>query len=108
MITEIELSEIVSQLLLKSCKPYEEIKNSYLRSIGDFIEQRDSSCRVSLNDCSYYTFQSRSPQRIIIGDESIAIRGLNTPMMKALIKQYQPNNRVAQKIDEAVANISEK
>lgn len=108
MITEIELSEIVSQLLSKSSKPYEEIKNSYLRSIGDFIEQSDSSCRVSLNDCSYYTFQSRSPQRIIIGNESISIRGLKTPIMQALIRQYQPNKHVAKIIDEAVASLSAK
>ena len=108
MITEIELSEIVSQLLSKSGKPYVRFENSYIRRIGDLIEQKDSSCRVSLNDCSYFTFQSRNPRRIIIDDDSISIRGLNTPMMQALIKQYQPNQHVAKIINDAVASIAQK
>lgn len=105
MITEIELSEIVSQLLSKSKNAYEVYQYSYLRSIGDYIEKSDSSYRVSLNECSYHTFQNRSPHRIIIEDKQITIRGLNTPIMKALICQYTPNRRIADKIEEAVAKI---
>ena len=106
MITEIELSEIVSQLLSNSSEPCVRYDYSYLRRIGDYIEQSDSSCRVSLNECSYHTFQSRSPRRIIVEDSRITIRGIKTPMMQALISQYTPNQRVAEKIKEAVASIS--
>lgn len=108
MITEIELSEIVSQLLSKSSKTYEVYEYSYLRSIGDYIEKSDSSCRVSLNTCSYHTFQSRSPRRIILEGKQITIRGLQTPVIRALISQYTPNKRVADKIEEAVAKLSAK
>lgn len=108
MITEIELSEIVSQLLSKSSKPVEVYEYSYLRRIGDYIEKNDSSYRVSLNTCSYHTFQSRSPRRISIEGKQITIRGLQTPVMKALISQYTPNKRVADKIEEAVAKLSAK
>lgn len=108
MITEIELSEIVSQLVSKSNNTFEVYDYSYLRSIGDYIEQNDSSCRVSLNECSYHTFQSRSPHRIIVEDRRITIRGLKTPSMKAVICQYTPNKRVAEKIEQAIKFVKAK
>lgn len=108
MITEIELSEIVSQLASKSKKQIEIYKYSYLRSIGDYIEKNDSSCRVSMNTCSYHTFQSRSPRRIVVEEERIIVRGLQTPIMKAVISQYTPNKRVAEKIEEAIKKLKVK
>ena len=108
MITEIELSEIVSQLASKSKKQIEIYEYSYLRSIGDYIEKNDSSCRVSMNTCSYHTLQSRSPRRIIVEEERIIVRGLQTPIMKAVISQYTPNNRVAEKIEEAIKTLKVK
>lgn len=108
MITEIELSEIVSQLASKSTKQIEIYEYSYLRSIGNYIEKNDSSCRVSMNTCSYHTFQSRSPRRIVVEEERIIVRGLQTPIMKAVISQYTPNNRVAEKIEEAIKTLKVK
>lgn len=108
MITEIELSEIVSQLVSKSKNQMEVYEYSYLRGIADYIEKNDSSYRVSLNTCSYHTFQSRSPRRIVVEEKRITIKGLQTPIMRALISQYTPNKSVAEKIEEAVANLSAK
>ena len=105
MIIKIELSEIVSQLLSKSKKEAEVYDCSYIRKLGDFIESKDSSCRVSLNNCSYQTFQSRSPRCITTTGGKIIIRGLKNPTMKALINQYTPNKIVAGKIEDAVMNV---
>lgn len=105
MITEIEVSEIVSQLASKSKNQIEAYDYTYLRKIGDYIEKNDSSCRVSMNTCSYHTFQSRSPRRIVVEEERIIVRGLQTPTMKAVIRQYTPNNRVAEKIEEAIQKV---
>lgn len=105
MITEIEVSEIVSQLASKSKNQIEVYEYSYLRKIGDYIEKNDSSCRVSMNTCSYHTFQSRSPRRIVVEEEKIIVRGLQTPIMKAVISQYTPNSCVAEKIEEAVQKV---
>ena len=106
MITKIELSEIVSQLLSKSRKKTEVYDCAYIRKLGDFIESKDSSYRVSLNNCSYQTFKSRSPRCITTTDGKIIIKGLKNPMMKALINQYTPNKIVAMKIQDAVLNVS--
>lgn len=106
MITKIELSEIVSQLLSNSKKKTEVYDCAYIRKLGDFIESKDSSYRVSLNNCSYQTFRSRSPRCITTTDGKIIIKGLKNPMMKALINQYTPNKIVAGKIQDAVLNVS--
>ena len=61
-----------------------------------------------MNTCSYHTFQSRSPRRIVVEEERIIVRGLQTPIMKAVISQYTPNNRVAEKIEEAIKTLKVK
>ena len=108
MITEIEVSEIVSQLASKSKNQIEVYEYSYLREIGNYIEKNDSSCRVSMNTCSYHTFQSRSPRRIFVEEKRRIVRGLQTPIMKAVIRQYTPNNRVAEKIEKAIQMVKSK
>ena len=107
MITEIELSEIVSQLASKSKKQIEIYEYSYLRSIGDYIEKNDSSCRVSMNTCSYHTFQSRSPRRIVVEEERIIVRGLQTPInpIDFIIRKYASIVKLLQIIGRNVCGI---
>lgn len=103
MIKEIDVSELASYLARKSGKDIYACSYSELRAIGDFLEENDSSIRVSLSDVSYHSFQRCSMSYITVkDDDELIIQGLNTPIMQSLVAQYAPEGEVAILIDKAI------
>lgn len=103
MIKEIDVAELVTYMAEQSGKEEITVDYTFLRSVGNYLEEKDHSIRVSLSDSSYYSFQICSMRHItIVDNDELTVRGISSPVIQTLIKQYAPKGRTAKLIDEAL------
>lgn len=102
MIHEVEASQLVTYLAKKSGRESFTCTYSYLRKIGDYIEQQDQTIHVELGERSIRAFRSRSVRHILISENRIQIEETGSPVIQSLFRQYSPDNHVVELIDQAL------
>ena len=102
MIREVEASQLVAYLAMRSGEETFTCTFNQLRQIGSFIERHDQTIRVELGERYYQAFRSRSVRHIAIRESVIEVDGVNSPIMQSLFRQYAPCSHVAALIEEAI------
>lgn len=102
MIREVEASQLVAYLAMRSGEETFTCTFKQLRQIGSFIERHDQTIRVELGERYYQAFRSRSVRHIAIRESVIEVDGVNSPIMQSLFRQYAPSSHVAALIEEAI------
>lgn len=102
MIREVEASQLVAYLAMRSGEETFTCTFNQLRQIGSFIERHDQTIRVELGERYYQAFRSRSVRHIAIRESVIEVDGVNSPIMQSLFRQYAPSCHVAALIEEAM------
>lgn len=102
MIKEIEVAELVTYMIHRKGMECGTFEFSRLRKIGDYIERKDISYRVVLNEGSLQAFRNRSTRNIIVHESALEVRGAKSQMMMAIFNQYLPSENLSKLMEEAI------